>query len=94
MMQMIYKITKKYISIIFLLATFVSTFHHHDDLQIHSDCQICTIQNSIADGDTPIQPHYFTIFAIPSEVTLCKLQNFIVIDTSNRLRARAPPQIS
>jgi hypothetical protein len=55
---MIIKLAKKYFLSLFIVATFLGVFHHHNDFQPHNDCQICTIQSNIADADTPIIPRY------------------------------------
>jgi hypothetical protein len=84
---------KQYISIIFILATFMGVFHHHNDFKQHNDCQICTIQASIADADTPVAVVYFTRLNIASTSTL-KIQKISHAKTvTNPLKARAPPTI-
>ena len=82
---------KKYISIIFLLSTFLGVFHHHDDILQHNDCQICVIQSSIADVDTPSDTVYFTKLELFSESTKGNLPKLSLIKHYSQLNARAPP---
>lgn len=88
-----YKFTHRYLSIIFILATLLGVFHHHDDLNVHNDCQICTIQSTIADADTPSQTSYFTKLDILHDNTVVKFINLHSKTVTNPLHARAPPKI-
>jgi len=88
------KLIVKYISIIFVIATFMSGLHHHNDLQKHSDCQICTIQNSLTDIDTPSNVNYVTSLFIESQETLTDLKNFQLAQKHLTFSARAPPLFS
>ena len=72
----------------------MGVFHHHNDMRVHNDCQICTIQNSLADFDTPVQNPYFTKLDIKSEETLLSLKNLHSKSTHLAFQARAPPQNS
>jgi len=85
------KLIIKYISIIFAFATFMGTFHHHNDLKKHNDCQICTIQNSIADMDTPMDVTYLTLLSLISESTITTLENLQTQKDYRTFSARAPP---
>ena len=82
---------KKYLSIIFLVATFMGVFHHHDDFQQHSDCQMCIIQASIANADTPSDVLYISKLELLSEVTKGNLPQFFLKEHNAPLRARSPP---
>jgi len=88
-----YKFLHKYFSIIFIIATLMGVFHHHNDLKIHNDCQICTIQSSIADADTPSQTPYFTQLDILHDILVPKLICLHSKTLTNPLHARAPPKI-
>ena len=85
--------TKKYIALIFVLATFMGVLHHHDDFKVHNDCQICTIQSSIADADTPVEVLYFTQLNIASKSTVKIPKTLHSKTLTNTLKARAPPTI-
>ena len=85
--------TKKYIALIFVLATFMGVLHHHDDFKVHNDCQICTIQSSIADADTPVEVLYFTQLNIASKSTVKIPKTRHSKTLTNPLKARAPPTI-
>jgi len=72
----------------------MGVFHHHNDLKQHSDCQICSIQASIANADTPVDVVYLSQLDIASDSILGKLTNLHSKKTKNYLNARAPPFIS
>ena len=84
----------KYISIIFVLATFMGSVHHHNDLKSHSDCQICTIQNTIADSDTPVETTYLQELSLQSEAVTTRLDSFEYKQVAATLHSRAPPKTS
>ena len=84
----------KYISIIFLLASLMGALHHHNDLQKHSDCQICTIQSNIVDIDTPTEILYLTKILLTADVTLTSIPQFVTLHIENQQHSRAPPQLS
>ncbi len=88
------KFFKNYFSIIFVVATLMGVFHHHDNLKPHNDCQICTIQSSIADADTPVEKFYLTSLKLEVEATLAPLFSLIQKESYTYLQARAPPFIS
>ena len=58
--KLLINIVKKYFSIVLLLSAFLSTTHHHNDLQTHSDCKICVLQSNIVDADTPTPTNYLS----------------------------------
>ena len=91
---MINRFFKKYLSIIFIIATFIGVFHHHNDLKQHNDCKICTIQSSIANADTPVDVIYVINLDLFCESIAIALQNLHVRQISDQLRARSPPKIS
>jgi len=88
------KLGRKYFSIIFIVAMFMGAFHHHNDLKQHNDCQVCTIQTNIANGDLPTESVYFTSLEIIREAISTKLTNICQNRPQNQLNARAPPKIS
>jgi hypothetical protein len=88
------KLLVKYISIIFMIATFMGSLHHHNDLQEHNNCQICTISHNVANIDTPIDVNYLVLFTIVSEATLASLPNFQIEKQKLTFSARAPPLFS
>ncbi len=85
---------RKYLSIIFLMATLLSGMHHHNDLKQHSDCQICTIQSSMANADTPVDVVYVSKLDIFHEAIVTQLENLTTKKCFNPLNARAPPHFS
>ena len=85
---------RKYLSIIFLMATLLSGMHHHNDLKQHSDCQICTIQSSMANADTPVDVVYVSQLDIFHEAIVTQLENLTTKKYFNPLNARAPPHFS
>jgi len=91
---MINRFFRKYLSIIFVIATLVGVFHHHNDLKQHHDCQLCTIQSSIANADMPVDVVYLSQLDIVSEAIVVEFANFHSQKTKNTLNARAPPSIS
>jgi len=44
---------KKLLASLFLVATFLAAFHHHDDAGVHEDCPIHILEASIISGDIP-----------------------------------------
>ena len=84
---------KEYLTLIFIVATFMGVFHHHDDLKQHNDCQICIIQSSIADADTPIEAIYFTLLNIKPEAVVKTPKTIYSKTLTNPLKARAPPSL-
>jgi len=88
------RLLHRYISIIFLLASLLGALHHHNDLQKHSDCQICTIQSNIVDTDTPTETLYLTELLLSSDATITTLSHSITLDKANLYHSRAPPKLS
>ncbi len=89
-----YKYLKQYFSIVFLLASLFGALHHHNDLQKHSDCQICTIQSNIVDADTPAETFYLTELSLVSDVIVAQSPEFFTLYTQNQHHSRAPPKLS
>jgi len=88
------KLSRKYFSIVFILAIFMGVFHHHHDLKQHTDCQICTIQTNMANADMPSETLYLSSIDIFYENIITKLINLHTNKQQNQLQARAPPKIS
>jgi len=84
----------RYISILFIVATFMGVFHHHNDLASHNDCQICTLQNTIADADTPTEVCFLSKIEIYSLAITSQLPVLHQKYPLNILGARAPPHNS
>lgn len=91
---MIIEFLKKYLSILFILATFMGVFHHHNDLKPHHECQICTIESIIADIDLPQEHSYLENIDTEVEVILTSLSTQEQEKRVSTLQARAPPTIS
>jgi len=85
---------RKYLSIIFLVATLFGSMHHHNDLKQHSDCKICTIQSSMANADTPVDVVYVSQLDIFHEAIVKQLTNLYALKLTNPLNTRAPPHLS
>jgi len=92
--MMKYNFLKKYLSILFLLATLLGEMHHHNDLKQHNDCKICAIQASMANADTPVDVVYVTKIDIFHEAISKQLTNLHALKLTNPLNARAPPHLS
>jgi len=88
------KLVAKYISIIFIIATFMGTLHYHNDIQEHNDCQICTIQNDLTNVDTPSDVEYVQSDLIQNKAILTSLKNFQQQKNTFTFSARAPPLFS
>ncbi len=85
---------RNYFSIVFVFATLVGVLHHHEDLQVHNDCQICIVQSNIVDGDIPTPNICFANLNIQSEAVITRFQNLHIHEKSQILQARAPPKTS
>ena len=84
----------KFISIIFVFATLMASSHHHNDLQSHIDCQICTIENTLSLADTPIDVFYLTELYIINEAIIGFLDDILLQKEHHYFSARAPPLFS
>jgi hypothetical protein len=91
---MIRRFLNKYLSIIFLLATLLGVFHHHDDLKQHNSCQICTLQARIANADTPVAVIYLSDITLVSESIITPLHDLHSKALIRTLHQRAPPFFS
>ena len=91
---MIKKWLRKYLAVVFVLASLLGSMHHHNDLKQHNDCQICTIQSSLSHADTPVDTLYLTHITLKAETPVAILTNLVASATHIALKARAPPQFS
>ena len=77
----------------FLVATFLGAFHHHNDTGLHQDCSIHILEASLISGDIPpvsLLEKIENVYHIPQEAIA------IHIDTSVHFAysGRAPPYFS
>jgi len=86
-----FKISKKYISIVFLLSVFFTSFHHHNDLKKHSECPICIIQTNITNADTPPDIEYLVDLDLKYGLILEKSISIHNYNYRTSLHQRAPP---
>ena len=85
---------KKYFTVIFVLATLASVLHHHNDVRVHNDCQICIIQSNILNGDIPSDTLCLSKIEISSEAVSTELKTLYIWQTYKKLQTRAPPKFS
>ena len=85
------KISKRYLSIVFLLSVFLTSFHHHNDLKTHADCPICIIQTNITNTNTPPNIEYLVDLDLKYGLVLEKLVSIYSYTYKNSLHQRAPP---
>jgi len=88
-----YSYVKKLLASLFLVATFLGAFHHHEDTGVHQDCPIHILEASIVSGDIPLVALFEKIeisYTVPTEVPK------IHFDTSTHFGyfGRAPPYFS
>lgn len=88
------KFLVKYLSIIFILASMMGSLHHHNDMQVDNDCQICTISHNVIDIDTPTDLNYFTLLSKISEAPISSLKSLQIQEKQLSFSARAPPLFS
>jgi len=91
MLIKLFRISKKYLSIVFLFSVFLISFHHHNDLKTHSDCPICIIQTNITNADIPPDVKYIVGLDYKYEIVLEKLVSIHSYNYKNSLHQRAPP---
>ena len=91
MLIRLFKISKRCISVIFLLSTFLTSFHHHNDLKSHPNCPICVIQRNVTNADTPPDVEYIVDLNLKYEIVLEKLVSIHSYNYKNSLHQRAPP---
>lgn len=84
----------KYIGIVLFVATLMGSFHHHHDGKQHNDCQVCTIQSTITDADTPSGSIYLSYLENFSEVIVTPLFSLCNVEYISNVNSRAPPQFS
>ena len=86
-----FALLRKYFSIVFLFAIFLSTTHHHNDLKLHNDCKICILQSNITNADTPPPTSYLVDITIISEQISTYFTLFYNQSFYSTLHSRAPP---
>jgi len=91
---MFYRFFKKYLSAIVLFAALLGSMHHHNDLQVHSDCKICVIHAKLLNADTPSEPHYLSTLEIQTQQIVYTPFVFHSNQQHATLHPRAPPQHS
>ncbi len=84
-------IVAKYISIIVILSAFMGSFHHHNDLKQHNDCQICTMQYNTQDIDIPQKVVYVSSLLYLNEGIKTKFYSVVLAQYIALDNARAPP---
>jgi hypothetical protein len=85
---------KHLFSVILFLSTMLSAMHHHNDFKPHADCQICTIQHNISDGDTPHEILYVEKILNFSDPVVTALFSLHVSAINSTNSSRAPPVYS
>ena len=85
---------KHLLSIVFVVATLLSSMHQHNDFKPHTDCQICTLQHNFSNGDTPTEALYLQEIANFSSPIIAELFSLHVSTLLTTLNARAPPLFS
>ena len=91
---MLRRFFKKYFVIIFVIATFMGVFHHHNDFKQHLDCKIHLLKTNLAAIDTPVEVTYLTQLTVVSDAVITPLFNLHSDSLQTLLYARAPPKIS
>jgi len=87
------KFFRKYFSVIVLFSTFLSTTHHHNDLQTHSDCKICVLQSNVVDTDTPTPINYIPNIELNYQ-NIAFFAPFYTRNERNFSHIRSPPSFS
>jgi len=85
-------LTGKIVAAALLVSTLLGALHHHSDLKVHSDCNICTLQANMGAADIcaassamPLSFAYYSPTFKPFSVPRFKC--------AHRLSVRAPPYI-
>jgi len=84
---------KVYISIVFLVMTFIGSFHHHDDLAQYDDCQLCVIISHSSCADVPTDTVFLSKVIHILESIPPKYQNLYRFIKITNVHSRAPPNI-
>jgi len=91
---MLRRFFKKYFVIIFIIATFMGVFHHHNDFKQHLDCKIHLLKTNLAAIDTPVEVAYLTQLSVVSDAVVTPLFNLHSDLNQKSFHSRAPPKIS
>ncbi len=86
-------VVKVYIAIVFLVITLMGSFHHHDDLAQHDDCQLCVILAHSNYSDVPSDVVYLGEVRHILESIPPKYENLYAFIKITDLNSRAPPSI-
>jgi hypothetical protein len=65
--------------------------HHHDDIIQHVDCQMCVVQNTLSDFDTPLDVFYLSKITLSPKNILSQYQTLHSLKPFTTLHERAPP---
>ena len=84
----------KYVGIVLFVATMMGSFHHHHDGKQHNDCQVCTVQSTIFDADTPQESVYLSQIKHFNEGIVTPLFSLHINQLISNVNSRAPPKIS
>ena len=82
---------KRYLGIIFIVATLMGGFHHHNDLKQHNNCPICIINANLFSGDETPKATYLQDIEFISEATIKPLKTLHDIKLIKSLKASSPP---
>ncbi len=85
------KFVSKYVGIVLLLATMMGAFHHHQDAKQHNDCQICIVQSTLFDADTPQKSIYLSQLDNSSTLIVTPLFSLHSNELISNRNSRAPP---
>jgi len=91
---MITAFLKKYLSIIFILATFMGVFHQHNDLKPHTECKLYTLQSILENINIPTEIFYLCKINTYEEAILTPLCSCTTTEIYYTFNPRAPPKIS
>ena len=82
---------KRYLGIVFIVATLMGSFHHHNDLKQHNNCPICIINANLFSGDETPKVTYLQDIEFISEAITKALKTLHDIKLVKSLKARSPP---
>ena len=78
----------------YLLGSFASATHiHHDATEVHTDCKVCHLSNTMHGGDVVTEPLQVVILP-PYLLPLALLQQKHITPLIKGYNAQAPPSFS
>ena len=89
--KMVKRFLRKYLVVVFVLATLVGAFHHHEDAKIHNDCKICVIHSNLVNIDTPSEAVYLSLLTLSGEAIVTPFANLFERSLHHTYLSRAPP---